>query len=241
MENTGFLDRLMNRPLSGEAGDDIPQDVLLPKPVNIPEPAETPGPAAPLTPPPAQEMPAQDVQPAPAVPAAAVPAAPAPAAPPIAAVPPAALPEPQQPPAQTERKDRSFYLMQVDREGVILRTRVTRNLPATSAPLQDALQALLSGPSEEEQRRGLMSLIPQGTRINSAVIRGSTAYINFNEEFQFNTYGVEGYVGSLRQVVWTATEFSSVKDVQILIDGRRVDYLGESIWIGGPISRDSLQ
>jgi spore germination protein GerM len=102
----------------------------------------------------------------------------------------------------------------------------------------DALGALLSGPGAEEQRRGLITLIPPGTRVLSATVRGSTAYISFNEDFQFNTNGADGYTAQLRQVVWTATEFSNIKDVQILIEGRRVDYLGESIWIGSPVSRD---
>jgi spore germination protein GerM len=104
----------------------------------------------------------------------------------------------------------------------------------------DVLRALLQGPSAEEQRRDLISLIPQGTRILSATVRGDTAYISFSEEFQFNTYGVEGYAAQLRQIVWTVTEFSTVTDVQILIEGRRVDYLGEGIWIGSPVNRDTL-
>jgi spore germination protein GerM len=106
----------------------------------------------------------------------------------------------------------------------------------------DVLQALLQGPSAEEQRQGLISLIPPGTRILSrtTTVRGNTAYINFSEDFMFNTYGVEGYAAQLRQIVWTVTEFSNVKDVQILVEGRRVDYLGEGIWIGSPIGRDTL-
>jgi spore germination protein GerM len=130
--------------------------------------------------------------------------------------------------------------MQLDRDGTIIRTRVNRILPASDSPLLDVLQSLLQGPPAEEQRRGLISLIPQGTRIINATVRGETAYINFSEEFQYNTYGVEGYAAQLKQVVWTATEFPNVKDVQILIEGRRVDYLGESIWIGSPVNRDML-
>ncbi|MDR0448242.1 MAG: hypothetical protein LBH07_06195 [Treponema sp.] len=41
-------------------------------------------------------------------------------------------------------------------------------------------------------------------------------------------------------MVLTATEFNNVKDVQILIDGKRVDYLGEGIWIGSPVGRNML-
>jgi spore germination protein GerM len=104
----------------------------------------------------------------------------------------------------------------------------------------DSLNALLAGPSAAERQRGLVSLIPRNTRILSATVRGATAYISFSEDFQYNTYGVEGYAAQRQQIVWTATEFSTVKDVQILIEGRRVDYLGEGIWIGSPISRESL-
>jgi spore germination protein GerM len=145
--------------------------------------------------------------------------------------------QPVQPPAV---KERSIYLTQVDQDGAILRTKVARQLPASDSPMLDSLNALLQGPNADERKKNLVSLIPQGSRILSATVRGNTAYISFSEEFQYNTYGVEGYAAQLKQVVWTATEFSNVKDVQILIEGRRIDYLGEGIWIGSPVGRDSI-
>jgi spore germination protein GerM len=114
-------------------------------------------------------------------------------------------------------------------------SKTSRKIPPSDSPMQDSLNALLAGPSAEEQRRGLVSLIPRNTRILSATVRGSTAYINFSEDFQYNTYGVEGYSAQLNQIVWTATEFPNIADVQILVEDRRVDYLGEGIWIGSPV------
>jgi len=147
--------------------------------------------------------------------------------------------EPEKPkPVQT--RDRNIYFTQIDKDGQILRSRVSRKIPVSDSPLVDSLNAMLTGPSADEIKRGIISMIPQNTRILSAVVRGSTAYISFSEDFQFNTFGVDGYAAQLRQVVWTATEFSTVKDVQILIEGRRIDYLGEGIWIGSPINRQSL-
>jgi spore germination protein GerM len=140
----------------------------------------------------------------------------------------------------TNERERSIYFTQVDSAGTILRTKVTRSIPASDSPLVDSLQALLGGPNAEEQRRGMMSLIPKGVKILSAAVRGSTAYISFSEEFQYNTYGAEGYAAQLRQIVWTATEFPTVKDVQILIEGRPIAYLGEVIRIDRPLSRDTL-
>ncbi len=145
-------------------------------------------------------------------------------------------PRPQ--PAQT--RDRNIYFTQIDKDGQIFHSQVTRKIPVSQSPMVDALNVLLAGPSSAEINRGLLNLIPQNTRILSAVVRGSTAYINFSEDFLFNTFGVEGYAAQLRQIVWTVTEFSNVRDVQILVEGRRLDYIGEGIWIGSPISRQSF-
>jgi hypothetical protein len=147
------------------------------------------------------------------------------------------LSPPAEPDSLSPPRDRFLYFIQVDRSGAILRERVLRRIPASNAPLKDILEVLLKGPTEEEKQRGLMSLIPEGTAILSARVLKDTVYIDVSEDFQYNIYGVEGYAAQLTQFVWTATEFTKVKDVQILIEGRRVDYLGEGIWIGSPISR----
>jgi len=57
----------------------------------------------------------------------------------------------------------------------------------------------------------------------------------------YNHYGIEGYAGQLKQVVYTATAFPTVQDVQILIEGSKRDYLGgEGVFIGKPLSRNSF-
>jgi spore germination protein GerM len=149
---------------------------------------------------------------------------------------------PDEAPVEPPQPSREWplYFMQLDQDGTIVRTRVTRGLPASPSPMTDVLKALLQGPAVEEQGKGLISLIPPGSRLLSVTIRGETAYISLSEEFQFNTYGAEGYAAALRQIVWSVTEFSNIKDVQILIEGRRIDYLGEGIWIGSPVSRESV-
>jgi len=150
-------------------------------------------------------------------------------------------PETQNPPAKPpETRDRNIYFAQIDKDGQILQSKVSRKITVSDSPMLDALNVLLAGPSASELKKGLLNFIPQGTRILSATVRSNTAYINFNEDFLFNKFGVEGYVAQLRQIIWTVTEFSNVKDVQILVEGRRLDYLGEGIWIGSPINRQSF-
>lgn len=139
------------------------------------------------------------------------------------------------------RRPVKLYFVRIDDDGIISRQEVTREIPMTSSPLLDALGALMKGPSEEELRRKLVSLIPLNSRLLSVKIQGSTAVLNFNEAFMYNRFGIEGYAAQLKQVVYTATTFPTVQDVQILIEGETRDYLGgEGVFIGRPLSRNSF-
>jgi len=152
---------------------------------------------------------------------------------------PAEQPKAQQPPAEkaAETRDRVIYFMQ-DNGGDLLLAKVNRKLKVSDSPLLDCLNALLAGPTAEEKKRGLVSFMPSGTRLISAQVRQNTAYLNFNEEFRYNTLGREGSAAQLKQIIWTATEFPTVHDVQIQIEGKTVDFLMEGIIIRNPIKRD---
>lgn len=135
----------------------------------------------------------------------------------------------------------NLYFVRVDDDGTISRTLVKRTIKENDSPLKDSLTALLSGPTADELKRGLITLIPTNTRLLSVSIRGSTAVLSFSEGFMFNSLGIEGYMGQLKQVVYTVTEFTTIHDVQILIDGAKVNYLGgEGVYIGSPLSRNSF-
>lgn len=149
-------------------------------------------------------------------------------------------PEPKpapQPPANTTKAKICFVA--IDSEGPVVRKIVSRTVHKDS-PMGDALNQLLQGPSASESSTGCRSLIPAGTRLLSASIKNGVAILNFSEEFQFNQFGAEGSLAQLMQVVYTATEFSTVKSVQIMIEGQKKDYLTEGVWIGSPLNRSSF-
>jgi germination protein M len=199
------------------------------------KPTQQPAPQSPAPQQPAPSQPSAQQQPAPQQ-TAPLPSKPE-AVKTTAVKPPAKQPDP----AAAESRERTLWFVRVENDGLIARVAVKRKLPASDTPLVDALNALAAGPSPEERKKGYSSLIPAGTKLLSATVRGTTAYLSFNDQFQFNSFGIEGYAAQLRQIVWTATEFDSVKDVQFLIEGRRVDYLGaEGIFIGSPVGRDSF-
>ncbi len=130
----------------------------------------------------------------------------------------------------------------IDGDGSVSRREMTRNLPKNDSPLTAALNALLSGPDLSELEKGCMTLIPDGTRLLSAAVKNKVATLNFSEEFEYNRYGVEGYLGQLMQVVYTAAAFPTVESVQFLIEGQRKEYIGsEGVWIGTPLSSTSFK
>jgi germination protein M len=130
----------------------------------------------------------------------------------------------------------------IDSDGSVSRQIVSRPLPKSDSPLSDAVKALLSGPTADEKTKNCMTLIPAGTKLLSANVKNGIATLNFSEEFEYNPVGVEGFIGQLMQIVYTATSFSTVNSVQFIIEGQREEYLGsEGEWIGSPLSRSSFR
>lgn len=134
-----------------------------------------------------------------------------------------------------------LYFVLIGGDGIVSRKEVVRVIEKNESPLTTNLNLLLGGPNQNEKSKGCRSLIPENTRLISASVRDGIAFLNFSEEFEFNRIGVDGYLAQLMQIVYTATEFNTVKSVQILIDGQKKEYLGsEGVWIGSPLSRSSF-
>jgi germination protein M len=150
----------------------------------------------------------------------------------------AAAPASSPPPART--RSARLWFAKVDEDGAIELAPVSRSLPVGDSPLRDNLVALLAGPTAGEAGAGVVSFLPAGTSVRSVTVKGDIATIDFSEQFRFNTLGIDGLRAQLRQVVWAATEFPTVSRVQVLIEGRRVDFLApEGAAVGFPLGRDS--
>lgn len=132
----------------------------------------------------------------------------------------------------------TLYFVSIGSDGSVNRKSIVRELPKSDSPLTDAIKALLAGPLPGEGN--VRNLVPSGCRLIGASVKDGVATLNFNDAFEFNGVGVEGYIAQLMQIVYTATEFSTVKSVQFLIEGEKKEYLSEGIWIGSPLSRGSF-
>ena len=142
----------------------------------------------------------------------------------------------------SQMREMKVYFVKVNTEGQISLKSTVRNIDFSSSPLTKSISSLIRGPGSDEINKGSLTLIPDGTRLLSARVENGTAYLNFNEAFRFNPLGREGYLAQLKQVIYTTTEFSNIKSVQILIEGVVRDYLGgEGFYIGAPLNRESFQ
>lgn len=150
--------------------------------------------------------------------------------------------EPEKKPVVASTTELQLCFVNIDGDGSVGRQIIKRKISKSDSPLTSAINLLLQGPDTTiSAERNLMSLIPAGTKLLSAKVSGGVAYLNFNEAFEINTYGVEGYIHQLEQIVYTATAFSTVNSVQFLIEGEKRDYLGsEGVLIASPLSRSSF-
>jgi len=134
-----------------------------------------------------------------------------------------------------------LFFIRVSGEGKISLKSVLRTVPSSGSPLSISVRALIDGPRPGELSNDILSLIPEGSDLIGARIDNGIAFLDFNEQFRFNALGIEGYKAQVEQIVYTATEFSTVDKVQFLVEGQRIDYLGgEGFRVGAPLSRDDF-
>lgn len=147
-----------------------------------------------------------------------------------------------QSPAANATMNIKLCFIEVGSDGSVSEKVITRKMPKSDSPLVDSINAIIKGPTLEEEKSGCKSYIPKTSRILGASIKNGVATINFNENFEFDqNYGTDGRLAQLKQVVYTATAFSTVSSVQFLIEGEHKEYLGsEGVWIGSPLTRTSF-
>ncbi len=149
--------------------------------------------------------------------------------------------EPERDVTRPNRRMAALYFIRVTDDGRTYPQRVVRPVAYDQSPLTETIRALIAGPSGEELDEGLLNLIPSDTQLISAHVDGGVAYLNFNQSFRFNPMGAEGTVAQLQQIIYSSTEFPTVSEVQFLIEGEKLDYVGgDGIFIGEPLGRNAF-
>ncbi len=149
--------------------------------------------------------------------------------------------EKEEPKIDQKLRKSTVYFVAVDEDGAASLKKTVRPVYYRDSPLTATMYSLLEGLTPSELNEGLLNLIPADTKIHRIWIEGSTAYIDFSEDLRFNPFSTEGLEAALQQIVYTATEFSTVDRVQILINGEKRSYLSsEGIRIDAPLSREDV-
>src|SRR6185503_4308433 len=115
---------------------------------------------------------------------------------------------------------------------------VLRTVPQTAGVAKAAMTALLAGPTKAESGdRTITTAIPDGTTLNGVSIRNGIATVDLSNEFDSGG-GTASMRYRLGQVVYTLTQFSTVKSVLFQVEGQAVTVFGsEGIVLDGPSKR----
>jgi sporulation and spore germination protein/immunoglobulin-like protein involved in spore germination len=118
---------------------------------------------------------------------------------------------------------------------------VLRDVPATKAVATAAMTALLAGPTSQEQASRISTVIPAGTQLLGLTIANGVATVDLSREFESGG-GSASVLGRLAQVVYTLTQFPSVKSVLFEIEGREVHaFGGQGAVLDGPVGRSEYE
>jgi hypothetical protein len=131
---------------------------------------------------------------------------------------------------------RAYYVLE-GRPGVEGLVPTLRVVPRTQGVARAAMEALLdSGPIRQDYRQ-ISTSIPAGTRLLGISIRDGVATVDLSSEFESGG-GSAGQHYRLGQVVYTFTQFPTVRAVLFQVEGRTVTTFGsEGIQLDGPQAR----
>jgi hypothetical protein len=102
---------------------------------------------------------------------------------------------------------------------------VRRAVPPTQALARASLAALLRGPTAVERRSGYSSAIPSTTVLRDLALSHGLLTVDLNNRFQAGGGSLSMQL-RVAQVVFTATQFSSVRRVAFRLDGKPVEAIG---------------
>lgn len=122
----------------------------------------------------------------------------------------------------------------LDADGRAVATSRTAQPPAVA---RAAVEALIAGPSSSEAAAGLSTAFPPDTLLLNLVVADGEATVDLSREFAAGA-GAASVLGRLAQLVYSLTEFETVERVQLLIEGRRLQYLSsEGVSVSEPLTR----
>ncbi|HEY1406797.1 MAG TPA: GerMN domain-containing protein [Spirochaetota bacterium] len=139
-------------------------------------------------------------------------------------------------PAIVSKKVKIFFLTYNERTGKILPGAVPREVKGDNDLLL-TLAELSKGLSANEEKRGLITAMPEGLTFRSVIVRDGIAEIDCSSAFMDNAQG-DILTGRLNQIFLTATQFPGVKGIVIKLNGKPLKSLGgDGLVVSWPMRR----
>jgi len=110
----------------------------------------------------------------------------------------------------------SLYFKNIETNSLIAEARCIDVKDLSKDPYTYLINLLISGPENEK----LESAIPEGTKVNSCVLKGNTVYVDLSTDFINNApSGINEESMIVYSIVNTLTELNEVSGVKFLING----------------------
>lgn len=92
--------------------------------------------------------------------------------------------------------------------------------------LKDKIYFLAKELLKNPTNRNAITMMPSGTKFLGYNLIGTSLYLNFNEQFNYNIYGVEGDIQQIAQIIYTFTSLKGIDKVAFLINGKFPESIG---------------
>ena len=114
---------------------------------------------------------------------------------------------------------------------------VLREIPSTKAVATAAVNALLAGPTSGEAGRSITSAVPDGSQLLGLSVANGVATVDLSSEFESGG-GSASVLTRLGQMVYTLTQFPTVKSVVFQIEGvTKTVFSSEGVVLDKPVTR----
>jgi germination protein M len=114
---------------------------------------------------------------------------------------------------------------------------VLREIPGTKTVATAAVNALLTGPTTAETGRSISTAIPAGSQLLGLTIENGVATVDLSSEFESGG-GSASVLTRLGQMVYTLTQFPTVKSVVFQVEGvTKTTFSSEGVVLDKPATR----
>ncbi|UGQ16187.1 GerMN domain-containing protein [Borrelia sp. RT5S] len=147
----------------------------------------------------------------------------------------------QQQKLSKKKKAVKLYFIKVTAEGHFLKQDIKRTIHYDKNILEETLKALINGPNEYELKNNYLSLIPINTKILNLSISDGIAHINLSKEFYENSFGVEGTINQVNQIILTCLEIQGINGITLKIGNNPIILEDFNLNFSGVLDKKTLQ